>query len=247
MAGRVVNSGTPVADVTIAQAGDQVAILATEASSSNVSGGVVAASADRGRGWSVSRVDVGGQIASAGGSFWISGGLMGDAVLISKDGQNWPEIKLPVDAKYWSVAPPVEVDETGVVVAVTTHDPNGDSRVILLGSGDLGQTWRALQTIDAPPTEFDTTVPTSILADGSWVAVFADGSKVITGKLGKTATDAVSPKGLATNVSDIAFASPANGVAVGATDDCPNGKSSCSSTAVIQATSDGGQTWHAIP
>ena len=172
---------------------------------------------------------------------------MGDQVFASSDGVAWRAIKLPISTRYWTAAAATDVDRLGVVIPVTSHDPGGPSQLTFLATSDLGRTWRVAASVAAPPTEMDTTIPVSITADGHWVAVWPDGSKVVAGPLGAKGQTTISPNGLPANVTDVAFTSAATGVAVSSVASCPSGKSSCTSASVVTRTDDGGQDWIPVP
>jgi hypothetical protein len=232
-----------IADVAAAKVGERVAILLDEATSTAVSSGAVATSSRPGGSWVVGPAPVGGTLSAAGGRFWISGGVMGDQVFASSDGTAWRAVKLPTSKRYWTAAAATEVDRLGVVIPVTSHDPGGPSDITFFTTSDLGKTWRVVAQVEAPPTEFDTTIPVSITADGHWFAIWPDGSKVIAGALDAKGQTTISPNGLPANVYDVAFTSPTTGVAVSSVTTCPNGKSSCTSTSMVTRTDDGGQDW----
>jgi hypothetical protein len=232
-----------IGDVAAAKVGERVAILLDEATSTAVSSGTVATAARPGEPWAVAPAPIGGTLSSAGGRFWISGGVMGDQVFASSDGTAWRAVKLPTSTRYWTAAAATEVDRLGVVIPVTSHDPGGPSDITFLATSDLGKTWRVVAQVEAPPTEFDTTIPVSITADGHWFAIWPDGSKVIAGALDAKGQTTISPNGLPANVYDVAFTSATTGVAVSSVTTCPNGKSSCTSTSVVTRTDDGGQDW----
>lgn len=233
-----------IANVHIGIAGSRIVVLANEATNSNVSSAMIAASADDGATWTVAQSPTGGEISSAGGVFWLVGGVMGDKVLASADGVSWRPVTIPVASAYWTAGNPTTVDGIGVVVPITSHDPTAESQVTFWASTDQGITWRALGSVAAPHTEFNTTVPASVTSDGHWIAIWPDGSKILSGILGDIEGRAIaSPNGLPNNVSAVVFSSATEGVADAAQGSCPNGKLSCISTTVVVHTRDGGQTW----
>jgi hypothetical protein len=236
-----------IGDLHVAALGDQFAVLAVEASSTAVSYGIVATRADTGGSWVLRPAPVGGDIASAGGRFWITGGVMGDQVFASTDGSDWGSIKLTVSATFWTAATATDVKDVGVVIPVTSHDPTGPSDVMFLATSDVGKTWHSLTSVDAPPTEFNTTVPTSITPDGHWVVIWPDGSKIVSGAFARQDSKILSPNGLPTNVYAVAFSSPTSGVAASSLASCPDGKPSCTSATIVSQTDDGGQTWAPWP
>lgn len=236
-----------IGDLHVAGFGDQFAVLVNEAGSTAVSSGVVVTVPGAGGKWTVSPAPVGGDLSSAGGRYWIVGGVMGDQVFTSLGGLAWDSVKIPVSATYWTAAPAVDVESVGVVIPVTSHDPAGPSEVTFFATSDLGKTWRRMASVSAPLTEFNTTIPTSITSDGRWVAIWPDGSKVLVGSLGAKDSKVISPNGLPANVSQVVFSSPTTGVAVSNVVACPDGKSSCSSSSVVSRTDDGGQSWAPIP
>ena len=242
-----VSSVDAIADLHIAEVGDQFAMLVVEATSSVVSSGVVATGPSTGGKWSLGPAPVGGDLSSAGGRYWIVGGVMGDQAFSSKDGLSWESVKLPTSATYWTAAPAVEVDGIGAVIPITSHDPAGPSDVTFFATSNLGKTWKPMASVSAPLTEFDTTIPTSITADGHWFVIWPDGSKVLAGSLGATDTKVISPNGLGANVSQVVFSSPSTGVAVSNAATCPDGKASCSFSTVVTRTDDGGQSWASLP
>ncbi len=235
-----------IGDLHVAGVGDQFAVLVNEAASTVVSSGVVAVQRPGGK-WTVRPAPAGGDLSSAGGRYWIVGGVMGDQVFTSKDGLAWDSVKIPVSATYWSAAPAVDVEGVGVVIPVTSHDPAGPSEVTFFATSDFGKTWKPRASVSAPLTEFNTTIPTSITSDGQWVAIWPDGSKVLVGSLGAKDSKVISPNGLPANVSQVLFSSPTTGVAVSDVVACPDGKSSCSSSSVVSRTDDGGQSWAPMP
>ena len=236
-----------IGDLHIAEVGDQFAVLVVEAASSVVSSGVVATGPGTGGKWALAPAPVGGDLSSAGGRYWIVGGVMGDQTFTSKDGIAWESVKIPVSATYWSAAPAVEVDGLGVVIPVTSHDPAGPSDVTFFATSDFGKTWKSMGSVAAPLTEFNTTIPTSVTADGHWVAIWPDGSKVLVGSLGAMDTKVISPNRLGANVSEVMFSSPTSGVAVSNVATSPDGKASCAISSVVTRTDDDGQSWAPIP
>jgi hypothetical protein len=236
-----------VGDVGVAIVGDRLAVLLVEATSTAVSSGVVAIVANGNEKWILSPAPVGGTISSAGGGFWIVGGVMGDQVFASADGSTWRPVTIPASTKYWTAGTATTVDRVGVVIPVTSHDPGRPSDLSFLATSDQGKTWRSVASVSAPPTEFDTTIPTSITADGHWVAIWPNGSKVLAGTLGAKDQTIISPNGLPANIGAVEFSSATVGVAVGSVANCPQGKSSCTSTAVVTRTNDGGQDWTPMP
>ncbi len=236
-----------IGDLHVAEADGHFAVLIVEATSTAVSFGLVANAGDGGAGWTVGPAPVGGDISSAGGRFWLTGGVMGDQIFVSANGSAWRSAELPTSSEYWSAAPATEVDGVGVVIPVTSHDPNGPSDVTLFATTDYGHSWKSLTSFAAPLTEFNTTIPTSITPDGRWFAIWPDGSKVVEGSIGATDSNVISPNGLPGNVYDVMFSSASTGVEASSVATCPNGKSSCTSTTVVTRTEDGGQTWTPVP
>lgn len=236
-----------IGDVRVAEIGDHFAVLVGEATSTAVSSGVVATAALTGGAWKVSPAPVGGNISSAGGHFWITGGVMGDQVFASTDGTAWGSVKVPASSTYWTAATATDVDGIGVVIPVTSHDPAGPSEVTFFATSDFGKTWQSLTSVTAPLTEFNTTIPTSITPDGRWVAIWPDGSKVLVGSLDAKDNQIMSPNGLPANVYEVMFSSATTGVAASSVATCPDGKSSCTSTTVVTRTDDGGQNWVPVP
>jgi hypothetical protein len=242
-----VSSVDAIGELHVAALGDQFAILVDEAASSAVSSGAVAVGRGPGGKWAVGPAPVAGDISSAGGRYWIVGGVMGDQAFSSKDGLAWEATKIPASATYWTAALAVDVDGLGVVVPVTSHDPTGSSDVTFFATSDSGKTWTSVASLTAPLTEFNTTIPTSVTSDGQWFAVWPDGSRILVGSLGAKENKVISPNGLPANVSQVLFLSPTTGVAVGNVTACPDGKASCASSSVVTRTDDGGQTWTPIP
>jgi hypothetical protein len=237
-----IGANQQVASVSVASSDARVVLLANEATSSAVSSATVARSNDGG-GFAVSDAPVGGSISFVAGSYWLVGGVMGDQAFASLDGSQWRAVKLPALSQYLTLGLPVDVKGLGVVIPVTSNVPDAASVVTFLGTSDLGKTWHSLTSTEAPHTEFDTSVPASVTAEGGWVVVWPDGSKLVSGSLDRSDAVAISPNGLQSNVSDMAFVSPTEGFAVSSPDSCPSGKSSCISTTIVSRTTDGGQTW----
>jgi hypothetical protein len=235
-----------IGDLHVAEIDDHFAVLVVEATSTAVSSGIVA-TAGAGRTWAVAPAPVGGDISSAGGRYWIDGGVMGDQVFASDDGSAWRSVKIPASTTYWTAGTATDVDRVGAVIPVTSHDPAGASDVTFFATSDFGKTWQSLASVTAPLTEFNTTIPTSITPDGHWVAIWPDGSKVHVGTLGADDDKIISPNGLPPNVFEVIFSSATVGVAASSVASCPVGKSSCTSTTVVTRTDDGGQNWASIP
>ena len=236
-----------IGDVHVARVGDRFAVLVVEATSTAMSSGIVATAVGAGRTWAVVPAPVGGDISSAGGRFWITGGVMGDQVFTSTDGIDWRSVKIPASDTYWTASTATDVDGLGVVIPVTSHDPAGPSNVTFFATSDFGKTWRSLASVTAPLTEFNTTIPTSITQDGRWVAIWPDGSKVLVGSLRAKDDEIISPNGLPANVRETIFSSGTTGVAASSVATCPDGKPSCASTTVVTRTDDGGQNWAPLP
>lgn len=234
---------TGMGDLWMGLAGGRVTVLANEPSGSNASLGRLATASVGGGSWRVVDAPTGGILSAAGGSFWITGGVMGDRIFTSADGSTWQRRLLPESSPYWSAAPPLAVSGVGTVVPVTSHDPVGASRVTLWATTDGGSTWTALESFAAPHSEFATTIPLSISTDGNVFAVWPDGSKVLTGVVGSGALRTISPNGLPSNVYQVVALSDREAFAAASPDSCPNGKQSCRSATVIVRTTDGGQTW----
>jgi hypothetical protein len=241
-----VHTNSGIGAVRVAVRGKTIVVLAIEATSSNTSQGQVAASTDGGQTWDIHRAPAGGDVIAAGGAFWFAGGLGGDEVARSKDGLDWTDVAVPVNSDAWSTSLPGDLGSGSIAVATTSH--GGDaSDVAFWTSSDGGATWRASGSVGAPPTEIGVTVPTVIRSDGSWTAIWPDGSKVVNGQLGDRGEPTViSPNGLPRNVLAIGSVESTL-VALAATDDCSGGKSACTSTEMVLSSPDDGQTWALLP
>ncbi|MBI2762372.1 MAG: hypothetical protein HYX54_01235 [Chloroflexi bacterium] len=236
--------GLPFAAAQIAPMADGIAILGTEASGSNFSTAVLGILRSGDAQFSLTRAPVGGDLTYGDGALWIVGGVMGDQVFRSVDGTSWTPTRLPVSAQYWS-ASAVVATKSGIAVAITSHT-SSDSEVTILTSSDAGQKWQTVGTFLAPLTEFGTTIGTVFGPDGSWTAVFPDGSRVIRGGGVGSPTSATSPNGLPGNVDQIARSSQGDLVSIAGSDNCPSGKDSCTRSASVFVSSDNGQTWTEI-
>lgn len=229
-----------IAEVSAAISGTRLVVLANETSGSNFSYGSWAASSDNGQKWATGGAPSGGKVSAAGGSFWIVGGVTGSDVYVSDSGENWGKVDLPLDGSFTAESP-TTVAGFGAVLPVTIHSSKR-SEIAFLASDDGGKTWKEVGSAPAPITEDGTTIPTAVDTSGTWVAVWPDGSKVLTGKFGEPDIDIVSPNGLQENVMGVAMSEDAL-VALAAIQTCPSGKSSCTSTVVLEVSTDRGQTW----
>jgi hypothetical protein len=241
-----VDTVDPIASLELAaMSGDGVAVLAAEQSSTAFRFAKVAVSSDRGLHWKTTQAPTGGTLSAANGSWWISGGVMGDQVFRSSDGVDWQPIRLPVPANDWTASNAIAVEGIGTVVPVTTHAQDKPGSVAFLASSDDGASWRVVVSIAAPASASGVTLPTAVMPDGRWVIVYPDGSKVVTGKLGVDGSNLVSPNGLPENVSEVSITSVAI-AAVAFPGSCPGGKQTCSETLTLIDSSDGGQTWNVL-
>jgi hypothetical protein len=219
-------------------------LLANETSSSNFSVGAWAASSDAGGKWATGQAPSGGKVSAADGTFWIVGGVTGSDLFASSDGQDWASVFVPAEGS-WTAESPTTVPGFGVVLPITRRSSRG-SDLAFLTSSDGGKSWKESASTAAPDTEVGTTIPTDLDASGQWVAVWPDGSKVVSGKLGDADTKFVSPNGLPGNVMSVAILSVGTLVALASIDECPTGRTSCTSTVVLEVSSDGGQTWSSL-
>jgi hypothetical protein len=239
------SSLTGLADVRLALIGPRIVVLGNEQSGSQVSIALVASSGDSGQSWTVERAPSGGDVSAAGDRFWLVGGVMGDELFTSASGSTWQRVNIPVDARYWTAGRPVGLATGEVVMPVTAHSANETEAVVTFwASQDLGRSWRELTSIQTPDPGFQLAVPTAIAADGRWVALWPDGSKIVSGQFGRAeAPTLVSPNGLPGSPLDVAFAPNGGVVALVATSSCPAGKVSCTSSTSLAYSADAGQTW----
>jgi hypothetical protein len=229
--------------VSVAVKDTHLVVVVNQASGSATSIGTVLVSDDDGATWRSNPAPVGGTVSAAGDAFWLVGGVIGDDVFRSEDGVKWDRIKIPATVKYWTAGPATSVSDAGVVLPVTATDPDAGGGVTFWASSDAGQSWRALSSVDLEPAEFDSPVPADVRADGHWVVMTTDGSRVFTGTLGDAGIKKVSPSGLLENVWQVEMTSTNELIVIASTDECPSGKTSCSSALVLVVSDDGGQTW----
>jgi hypothetical protein len=242
---KFLGSATGIAGLDVAAIGRAVLVLANEASGSNVSRAVLALSNDGGATWSAGPAPLGGTLTAAGGAYWLIGGVMGDEVRRSADGATWQTATLPMIARYWTADRPVDVAGLGTVLAVTTHNPTGGSRVSFLVTDNGGKSWVEAAAADGPLTEFGTVIPSAVSDDGTWTVVYVDGSRVVSGSLNGGQPVTRSPNGLPPNVVSL-VAEGSLLTALAALSSCPSGKSSCTAALVVVQSADGGQTWSVL-
>jgi hypothetical protein len=231
-----------VGGLSIASAGGStVVVLVTIQGGSASSIGLSYVHTDAG--WKHATAPSGGIITAAAGRYWLVDGVAGDRVFVSVDGLDWQATKLPETASDWTAGSAIGLDSKTVVIPVLSHADGEDSHLTFYESADGGETWATRARTTTPPTEIGTAGAVSITTTGDWVAAFADGSKIRSGDLGGASVRTVSPNGLTTDVSSVAFSTPDFGLAWSTPSDCPNGKTSCTISSVISETHDGGQTW----
>ncbi len=240
-----VASPTGLADVRVAAIGQRIVVLGNEASGSQLSIALAASSADAGKGWTVERAPSGGDVSAAGDRFWLVGGVMGDQLFASASGSTWERLAIPVKDQFWTAARPVGLKTGEVVVAVTAHSADETKATLTFWvTPDGGRSWRPLGSIETPDPGFQLTVPGAIAADGRWLALWPNGSKVVSGRLGSAEqATLVSPNGLPGAPLSVAFTPDGGAIAVVASSSCPSGKASCTSTTSLAYSADGGQTW----
>lgn len=238
---KVVTEGG-IAEISAAISGTRLVILANETSSSNFSYGAWAATGDDGK-WDTGQAPSGGMVSAADGSFWIVGGVTGSEVSVSSDGKQWAAVDLPAQGSF-TAQHPTTVSGFGAVLPVTLRSTKG-TEIAFFTSADGGKSWKTSASASAPDTEEGSSIPVAVDASGNWVAVWPDGSKVVSGKLGDSEAHFVSPNGLQENVMSVVFSDGAL-VALTSIQACPSGKASCTSTVALQVSSDGGQTWSIV-
>lgn len=240
-----VASPTGLGDVRVAAIGQRIVVLGNEASGSQLSIALAASSDDAGKGWTVERAPSGGDVAAAGDRFWLVGGAMGDELFASASGSTWERLAIPVKDQFWTAARPVGLKTGEVVVAVTAHSADEtEATLTFWATSDGGRSWRPLGSIETPDPGFQLTVPAAIAADGRWLALWPDGSKVVSGRLGSAEQPTlVSPNGLPGAPLAAAFTPDGGAIAVVASSSCPSGKASCTSTTSLVFSADAGQTW----
>lgn len=234
-----------IVGIDLASTSDTFVVLAEEQSSSAFRFARIATSADGGMTWKTSQAPIGGKLSRADSMWWLTGGVSSNQVFRSVDGSDWHELKVPVPAEDWTAERAFGGGAVGVVVPITIHDQDLASSVVFLATQDGGQSWSEAGSASVPSSASGSTIPSAVAADGSWVLVYVDGSKVISGRFGLDGVKIVSPNGLPQNVTEVEMSGLTLTV-VATPSSCPTGKDSCVSSSTILQSPDGGQTWEPL-
>ncbi len=249
---RSVSTYSGIGQVHIASMDSRIVVLVDEATNVNFSFARVLVSANGGATWTEGPAPAGGDITSAGGVFWLGGGVIGDALFVSKDGLKWRPVTTPTHGPGRTFGVPVAVTGFGVVVPITEYGPSPGSRVLFQASSDTGKTWNTWGFNWAvPQMEPGVMVPTSVTVDGEFIIVRPDGSRAFGGSGGNLSMPLggnplaveLNPKGLPQAVVAVVLGAAGDGLAISETSSCPNGKDSCTGEIVLLHTSDSGRTW----
>lgn len=234
-----------IAGIALASTNGTFVVLAEEQSSSAFRFARLAISVDDGVTWKTEQAPIGGELSTVDSTFWLTGGVASNQVFSSVDGSDWHEHSLPLPANDWSADRAFGGAQIGAVIPVTIHDGDRDSRVVFMTTRDGGQSWSEGASAVAPSSASGSTIPSVVGPDGSWMLVYVNGSKIISGRLGTDDVKIVSPNGLPQNVMDVEMIGPTLTV-VATPSSCPAGKGSCVSQVAILQSSDDGQTWQVL-
>lgn len=234
-----------IASISIGMVDQKYVVVGTEMTSSNVSFGSWGSTSDGGADWDAGNTPVGGAIGTAGGEFWLNGGVVGDEVFRSQTGRTWDAVSLGVQGNSWTAGQVYEGAMGSVVLPVTRHEESGSILDFLVSSD--AESWTVGGSIAGPPTEVGVTIPSVVNASNEWFAILPDGSRVMSGTIGASEdVEPISPNGLPSNVLDVAYIGPKTLAAIASVDSCPTGKASCESTTAVFVSDDGGQTWRLL-
>lgn len=228
-------------DVSVAASASQVLVEARELTSSNFSEGEGFYSSDGGAHWTEKQLPSGGGLTILDGSFWLVGGPVSSDLYRSTDGASWQKVSPPGLPALATLGQPA-ITTAGIVIPVTIH--SSPSEIRFYTTTDSGATWAQASSTTLPDlVEAGVAVPEATVGD-NWIIVAPDGSKVYKGAFASNAqTTIISPNGLPAGVTQTAWTSSTDGLAMAVASSCPQGKDSCQSQAAVFSTSDGGQTW----
>jgi hypothetical protein len=228
-----------ISTLTVGATESTTVVLADE-SSSNVSSGMTATTRNAGKTWRTLRAPTGGHVASVDGAFWLVGGVVGDDVFASTDGETWAPAGPKLEGD-WTAGMPWTLTAGTVVLPVTAHSE--DSSVMTLWTTGDKHHWVQGASIEAAPTEVGVSLPVAGGSDGAWVFAQSDGSKVFAGSLNDGEPRTISPNGLPAGIVQLARIGDSTVVAYGMASACPDGKASCTGAAGVWYSIDLGQTW----
>jgi hypothetical protein len=238
--------GVPVGTAQIVDSSGALAgVMIDGQTSTQFSQGVWLDTPDGGSTWHEHQAPVGGVVTDAGG-LWLVGGVQNQTIYLSSDaGNSWQLANIPVTIGGSVAFGPVQASGQGVLLTATK--PDSDQVQVVTGSESAaGWHWSDGATLNVGGQYGAGATTTSSLADGVLWVVSPTYSlylvTVATGEVSKVTADGLPSNGTFT----LYAASSQSAVAIYTSTTCADGKSACSQTSGMLATTNGGQDWTAV-